>query len=36
MLYVPYRTTTVMQITEYNLLSQSVNIFFTSAQGYVL
>lgn len=27
MLYVPYRTTTVMQITEYNLLSQSTNVF---------
>lgn len=41
MLYVRYRTTTVMQITEYNLLSQSTNvrllIFFSlihySAQG---
>lgn len=27
MLYVPYRTTTVMQITEYNLLSQSTNVY---------
>lgn len=30
MLYVPYRTTTVMQITEYNLLSQSTNVFIFS------
>lgn len=27
MLYVPYRTITVMQITEYNLLSQSMNVY---------
>lgn len=36
MLYVPYRTTTVMQITEYNLLSQSTNVYpFAPKDQYV-
>lgn len=35
MLYVPYRTTTVMQITEYNFVKPIDERFSASAQGSV-